>query len=391
MWKKSINWTGIQGWNYNIGDMVEKYQFPPERWSYGLTDDMLGKQGRLSQRGLLTKPTNLPNSEEKRPVALRERRAKFCEEVFSLRNDFRNGLLNETEYKQEANSLISKLEDNDEIYLRFLEGVEPISVDMGELGVQKANYVDLNFKDTDLTKPPIVYIPGISNDVNGTGEFALELALSSKRRIIMFTYPESPQGKVTKQFGKAVFKSSHFEAHVGFFKGAIEKVLGKDNNFDICGVSSGSIMASEISKDKYFAKRIEKINLIVPPGITGLNPFDIKKRIEMNNEALKKMDEDGSVGRLMVTNVKFLDRTKEDIKSAEWAFRFLALKMAQKYEWWKGMSEARVIVAKDDGVTYGIKNVSKLKDNPNLSLEIIDGGHEVPAVNPEKVIEKMDF
>lgn len=283
------------------------------------------------------------------------------------------------------------MEDSDEIYLRFLEGIEPIYVDMGKLGVQKANYVDLNLKDTDLTRPPIVYIPGISNDVNGTGEFALELALSSKRRVIMFTYPESPQGKVTKQFSKAVLKSKNFEAHVGFFKGAIEQVLGKDSNFDICGLSAGSIMASEISKDKNFAKRIRKINLIVPPGITGLNPFDIKKRLEMNNEALKKMEENGLVGRLMVTNVKFLDRTKEEINIAERTFKFLALKMARKYKWWEGMSEAKVIVAKGDGVTYGIKNVDKLKNNPNLSLEIIDGGHEVAAVNPIRVIEKMDF
>jgi len=80
--------------------MTEKYQFPQERWSYGLTDDMRGNQGKLSQRDLLTKPTILPNSNESRPVALRERRAEFCREIFSLRNAYRSGLLNERDYKQ---------------------------------------------------------------------------------------------------------------------------------------------------------------------------------------------------------------------------------------------------------------------------------------------------
>jgi hypothetical protein len=262
---------------------------------------------------------------------------------------------------------------------------------MGKLGVQEANYIDLKFKDTDLTKPPIIFIPGISNDVNGTGEFSLELALSSKRRVIMFTYPESPQGKVTNKFSRAVFKSGHFEAHVGFFKKAINQVVGENTGFDICGVSAGSIMVSGISKDKEFSDRIGKINLIVPPGLTAVNLLDIKKRLKMNNDSIKKIEEDGLVGRLMVTNVKFLDRTKEEINAAEWTFRFLTLKMAKKYNWWKGMDKARVIVAKGDGITYGIKNIDKLKSNPNLSLEIIDGGHEIAAVEPVRVIMKMDL
>lgn len=370
--------------------MTEKYQFPPEQWSYGLTEDMMGGQGKLSQRNLLTKPF------KDRTVAERMHRAEDYEAILNKRRELKEAIGNNDEkevfeLKTGIKNILDESKKRGEVYFNFLNGIRPISVDLGKLGVQEANYVDLSFKDTDLTKPPIVFIPGISNDVNGTGEFALELALSSKRRVVMFTYPESPQGKVTKQFSKAVLKSGQFEPHVRFFEGAIEQVLSKDGYFDFCGVSAGSIMVSEISKDKDFAKRIGKINLIVPPGITGLNPLDIKKRLEMNNEALKKMEEDGSVGRLMVTNVKFLDRTKEDINVAEWTFRFLTLKMAREYKWWEGMSEARIIVAKGDGVTYGIKNVDKLKDNPNLSLEIIDGGHEVVAVNPGRVIEKMDI
>lgn len=64
--------------------MTEKYHFPQERWSYGLTDDMLGKEGKLTKRGLLTRPINIQKSEVKRPVVLRERRAEFCKEVFRL-------------------------------------------------------------------------------------------------------------------------------------------------------------------------------------------------------------------------------------------------------------------------------------------------------------------
>jgi hypothetical protein len=370
--------------------MTEKYQFPPERWSYGLTDDMLGKQGKLSQRNLLTKPT------QDRTVAERMHRAENYEAILDKRRGLKQAISDDdieetSKLNLEIKNILNVAKSRGEIYFNFLNGIKPISVDIGKLGIQEANYVDLKFKDTDLTKPPIIFIPGISNDINGTGEFSLELALISKRRVIMFTYPESPQGKVTNKFARAVLKSGHFETHVDFFKKAINQVVGENTSFDICGVSAGSIMVSEISKDKKFSDRIDKINLIVPPGITAINPLDIKKRLKMNSDSIKKIEEDGSVGRLMVTNVKFLNRTKEDIKAAEWTFRFLTLKLTQEYKWWEGMDKARVIVAKGDGITYGIKNIDKLNSNPNLSLEVIDGGHEVAAVNPEEVIKKMVF
>lgn len=368
--------------------MVEK--FPAEKWAYGLYKDMQGNDGRLNERGLVTKMTIFPGSKENRPLALRMRRAKFVNDVFDLREDYGKGEISEEEYQQKISALENELKNNDEIYFNFLNRVRPISVDMGKLGVQEANYVDLSFSETDLTKPPIVFIPGISNDVNGSGEFALELALSSKRRVIMITYPESPQGKVSKQFPKAVFKSHNFGPHVEFFMGAINQVLGNDSKFDFASVSAGGIFVTEISKKKEMTDRIGKINIIVPPGMTGIRPLEVKKRLEMNNSSMQEMEKDGSVGRLMVINPKILDRSKEDIKNSGWAFKFLALKLTQEYKWWKGVDKkTRVIIAKSDGITDGIDNLDKLKSNLNLSVELVDGGHEVPAVRPEAVIEKM--
>lgn len=369
--------------------MVEEYRFPQERWSNGLGKDMLGNEGKLGQKGLITKITNFPGSEENRPVGLRVRRVEFYKNVSELRVKHKNGDIDNEGYQSEIGLLMNKLKNNDEIYFNFLEKVKPISVDMGELGVQEANYVDLSFSETDFEKPPIIYIPGISNDVDGSGEFALELALSSKRRVIMITYPESPQGKVAKPFPKAVLKSNNFEPHVNFFEKAIIQIIGDNIDFDMCGVSAGSIMISEISKDKNFADRIGVINLLVPPGITALNILDIKKRLKMESESTTKMEEDGSIGRLRVINPKILKRSKEDIRNSNWTLNFLALKLTQEYKWWEGMGKARIIIAKDDGITYGIKNIDKLRENPNLSIEIIDGGHNGPAVNSKAWVEKM--
>lgn len=365
------------------------FECPPRPYQYGLREEMSRNGlGKLTELGMATRKSNLPGSDEMRPVALRVDRADFCKTVTELREDLKSGELDKETYKTKIAYLQEGLENKDNVYLSFLEGVKPLMVDMGKLGTQRANYIDLSFEGTDLSKPPIVIIPGISNDLNGSGEFPLKLALKG-RRIILITYPESWHGKTTKEFAMAVGKSNNFQPHTDFFKLAINQILGDKTSFDICGLSAGAIMASEITKAKNFSDRIGKINLIVPAGITGINLFDVKKRMEMHQKSMKQQEEDGMLPKLVVTNLEFLERTKKEVKTSEWTFRFLTLKLMKEYKWWQGMKEARVIMCKDDGITYGIKNVRNLGSNPQLSIEIISGGHETPATNPDKVIEKM--
>jgi hypothetical protein len=355
-----------------------------------LGEDAVGDEGRLGQRHLLTKHVN-----DDRTVAERTHRAEDYKVILDKREDIAQAEDDKEKVfklRSEIRDVLSRAKNRREIYSNFLnpDNIKHFSVDMGELGIQEANYIDLSFSETDFKKPPIIYIPGISAGTDGSGELALEVALYLRRRIIILDYPESPQGKVTKAFHKAVSKSNNFGPHVEFFKKAINFAIGENLGFDFCGVSTGSIMASEISKDKNFANRIGLINLLVPPGLTKLRAADIKKRWKMESESTKKMEEDGSIGKKLVSNYKVLNRSKADVKATNRTLLALGLKLIKEYKWWEGMdSKARIIIARSDGITYGIKNIDKLKNNPNLSVEIVDGGHNELQTNAKVWIEKM--
>lgn len=371
--------------------MSEKsYQMP--EWNYGFIPDMEG-HNKLYSDGLVTRQSVIHEEvvETRRPLADRRERAIDFYEVMEKREELKNETDREkiSALKNEIKDVFSQAKKRERVYSAFLKS-KSISVDMGKLGVQKAEYVDLVTQDTDLDQSPIVLIPGISNDTWGGGEFPIELALFTKRRIIMITHPESWYGSVTENFMKAVWKSKKFEPHVQFFKSAINQVVGEETNFDICGVSAGAIISSEVIKDSDFSSRIGKKNLIVPPGIT---PFyeGFFKRIGMQTKSLDDQKKKNNLPKLMVTNETLLIKDKKKRELQNNTFLGMTFKLAQRYNWWQDLEEANVIIASRDAVTYGIKHVDKVRSNPNLKVHIIDGGHEIPGVEPEKVIEKMDL
>lgn len=374
--------------------MAEKeYAVPEMSWRYHMSKDMEG-QDEQYENGFVTSQSVIHEETEeiRRPLADRRERAIDFYEVMDKRNELRNETDEEKKsiLNDEIKDIFDHAKKRERVYSVFLKP-KKVSVDMQELGVQEANYVDLATKDTDLDQEPIVVIPGISNDIWGGGEFPIELALSTNRRIILITHPESWYGSVTKDFMKAVWKSNNFEPHVHFFKSAINQIVGEDTRFDICGVSAGAIITSEIIKDHEFLPRIGKKNLIVPPGITPAHEGFIK-RIIMQKKSFNEQKKKNNLPKLMVTNATSLIKDKEKKKFQKGTFLTMTYKLTKKYNWWKDIeTETNVIIARKDAITYGIKHVNEVISNPNLKVHIIDGGHEITGVEPEKAIEKMAF
>ena len=293
---------------------------------------------------------------------------------------------------ENAESFFSEADILKDLFDQFINERKEIEIDMGELGKQKSQYCCLTPKNNDLSKPPIVLIPGISNDLDSIGGLPIKLAASG-RRVIMIGYPESWMGKITKDFRNAVEKSEKFEPHVEFFKSVIENLLGFDNQIDMVGISTGSIIISELMKNKNFNLRINQSNLIIPPGLINVGSLDISMAKELL--ALVFSGKIKYMKRARVNNSIKIIKTVEDRKLSDSTYRALECKVRQKYDWQKSNlisgsgKKTEVIVCDQDQVTKAKKGIKELEKNKTLIIHRISGGHLTPGIEAKRVIEKM--
>jgi hypothetical protein len=389
---------------------LKEVELPEKLYRNGFSEDMGKKPGPLYNEGKVTYPTK-GKEKDKRPseqiekegeqkqhqrsVAERSDRVVLYSEVKKLSKEKKQAynLGNTEEVDRLKSKIWEVLKEGQTLdeYYAIHSRPDLISVDMGKLGIQKAEVVDYKTEDTDLDKDPIVILMGISADKGSAGVFGLRLAKETGRRVVMISHPDSWYGETTKEFAKAIKKSKNFGPHTAFFKAAINQILGEKANFDICGVSAGAIMASEIIKDKDFANRIGKKNFIVSPGITPLTIGNFFQRVYMLRKTIKQEKEEGSSLRLMISNIETIKKTKEQIRAKKKAGRAIFWKLAKRYPWWTELDEGNLIISNKDAITYGFKNIYKVMENPNIRIKMINGSHQIMATKWEEVIAKMDL
>lgn len=342
---------------------------------YPMMDNPIAKKG-FYRAGLITRESNLIGSESgKRPLAERMDRAEFLKEY--LKTDDR-------EKKKEILETASEL---DKVYVQFLQNQQEISVDIDGLGEQMARYVILEpSKPSD--QPPIILLPGISNDLEGIGELPIKLAVSG-RKVIEIAYPESWHGKVTKEFGDAVKKSDDYQPHTEFFKSAINKIAGENGRIDLWGVSTGSLISSNLLADNNFKQRINDAVLLVPPGEIDHKNFNIS----MGREALGTARKFWLSSKLSVSNSKKIDTSDEHRELMLHTFIPLKEKVIHRYPWWNRNLETGtgkktiVIIGEKDHVTEAKKGKKEIESNKTLNLySIKSGSHGTPSVESDMVI-----
>jgi len=389
--------------------MLEKpsFQHPEKIWTYGYAEDMIGK-GPLYEKGLATQKSLISRTKFERPLAERVDRAELFHEVIHERKNLRQEkdlekgkrskkFLEKVEekiqvIKERIGSIFDKSKKKDKIYAAFLD-TKTISTDLGNLGTQKIDYVDIKTEYTDSTKNPMFIIMGVGNDSNGLGVFPHELAMETDRRIIMLPQPDSYHGRVTGRFMLAELFSRKFEPHTKFFKSTIQEICEKENieRFDICGVSAGAVIASDLIKDEELGKKIDKKNLMVPPGITPIYENPIKRMI-MQARTIEDQRKKGKLPKTMVTDFTSVQKSWLDRIFQQGTFLIMALKLARRIPWWKDLKDTNIIIAREDAVTYGIKHIDKIaSSNPNLKIKIINGGHERHSVEPGDAIKALDL
>lgn len=354
-------------------------------WSWGSKSEAV--RGAAYNLGLTTKESNILGTEIDRPWGLLAERADIYKEIVENWGN-----------KEEKIKLLEKAKIIDNLFEQFLKNVKNVEVDMGTLGKQSSEYVELIPKGADLEEPPIIVVTGIANNYDGCAGFGIILAFLTNKKVVIFGHPESSHGKVTNKFAEAVEKSDNFGPHKEFFKSAINQVVGEETEIDICGVSAGSIIVTELMKDKNFNKKINQANLIAPPGEMEVKPQNVLKRLWMEGKALVADKQIKFWPKLIASDLKPAVKNETDWKAMKKTFKAMTDKLSHRYEWWKNDlisgkgNNTRVIIFKNDGVTLGIEGIGEIRrKNPNLELTTMDGGHGTGAIESEKVIKEMKF
>ncbi|MDD4938099.1 MAG: hypothetical protein PHX34_03765 [Candidatus Shapirobacteria bacterium] len=307
------------------------------------------------------------------------------------------------EKRNKIKSVLFEAKQLDKITKQFLNERKQISVNMGNLGIQGSNFVFLDGaerykeseEETEKRKklPPVVYIPGISGGLDSTGEFAIKLAMSG-RNVLAFTYPESWFGFCTREFGDAVAKSDNFDPHKTYFKKIILEKIRELNieKFDIYGVSTGSLIISELMKDEDIKSKIDQAVMIVPPGISkakNLNVGIIKELIKNSFNKIKLLP------KLSVYNKTSIVRNVDHRQNMLHTYMALQKNVVKEYNWQdqnlisSTNKKSIFIICKNDYVTNPMKNIGKIDGNQTIKYKVIKGGHATPTIEANRVINTI--
>jgi len=200
--------------------------------------------------------------ETERPVRTLYTRAKRAE----LYKQFKR-----TRNRENRQKIVQEAKERDQVLKEFLHQGD-VGVSRPEIGNAKARFAVVNppVEKEIKGEVPIVFIPGISNDLACVEQITQEAALSG-RKIAVIGYPSSFMGEASPEFLASCKESQNFKSHATFFEDAIKKIV-PDGNFELWGYSTGGpIVAEMLTDNKDFSERVTNAALIAPAGVVTQN------------------------------------------------------------------------------------------------------------------------
>jgi hypothetical protein len=382
----------VKNWFKKKEKNEDVHSYP--EWDYGSKSILGGKDLPILEKPLWFLRSKITRTGETlgmaNSFATRAEHARFYKEIRKERKKSRrtDDMAKKTESKERINAIVKEMVEFDDLSHKFLTERQEINVDMGELGTQSAMIVRIKPKNASPEKKPLVYVPGISTNVDGTGIFPIKLAMETGQEVIVIGHPESWFSKLTPEFVNKIKDSNNFEPHTKFFRSAIDTVLGETSEFDLCGLSAGTIITSELVKDETFNKRVGKISLIVPPGLADMTkPTNIFRGIRLFlRHELFKMNNPIYTGSIQTEAYEPM----ESVELRHTAYKNIRSKLAKKYEWWENENlnkgrKTKVILANHDEVTLGGVYGKKRIDKDKFDIKIVKGTHSVASYDPRRV------
>lgn len=311
-------------------------------------------------------------------------------------------LLNEHRSSQKGvdrEKVEEKIKNLREVNNQFTQQQKEMSVNLEGMGEMSARYVILNLNEAEAKPKSLIFlIPGISNDIEGSGMLGHRLALEG-HRVVILSYPESWHGKTTEEFGTAVEEDQTFEPHTQFFQQMIENITAEERldpngirgDLEIWGHSTGAVIAAKLLKIEKFKQSVRKAVLCSPAAcvdmrdgptlvLDGLRDylasiFDFKSFPHMNPS--------------IPTTVNKTDLERELMLKTHHALRDQVL---QKYPWWEDISldegEIFVVSAISDRVTQSKRALKEIRgSNPDLKIREVVGTHTLAITKPEEVLK----
>ncbi len=308
---------------------------------------------------------------------LRRVRAKLYKELKKIPHDQR----------ESRQAIFDEAHTRDNIEAQFLNQGN-VEVTLPNLGTQSSRFTVVELPESQkppeaANLPPIVFIPGISNDTAYGISLVEELALKG-RKVITLGYPESSLGNLTPEFAQASAESETYEPHTTYFKQAIDKLVG-DGPFDLWGHSTGSAVSGSLLADPEVSKRVNTAVLLSPASSVNQSDNSLNIGIVHDFMALKRDlpefskfafipqgGEKGSPKRLVYDSMLKHVRTKFDYTTSHV----------------KEGGKIIVVSSPNDRVVKSSDAAEDFKRNPQVKyLEMPNAYHATPTLKPDITIQ----
>ncbi len=304
---------------------------------------------------------------------------------------------------KDEEKVYNAVSDLDNVYRQFLNQGE-IKTELPKTGEQLARYTRITppkkRKERHRGKPPIVLLPGVSNDLECVETLATELPLLG-REVIVIGFPESYMGYVTPAFAEAVVESPTYASHVIFYKHAISQLTEEFAEIELWGFSTGSPIISQILHDESFQKKTKHAVLICPASSVQQTMKQLTLGIIHEYEVLFKRFT--SVPKYVWTIGRKQPDDPVQKKLKKQIIMTLLKRVATRLDLWhdaRVKENGRIIVVSSDKdhITKSSrvfrndqKTLQKINQyNPQLTvMNIPNGLHSTPLVDPKPVIEKV--
>ncbi|MBI2018156.1 hypothetical protein HYS96_00440 [Candidatus Daviesbacteria bacterium] len=302
--------------------------------------------------------------------------------------------------KEARISILLEAHARDEIAEQYLTQGE-VKVNIPGLGEQSARYTIMISPESRKTpntvlysNPPIFLIPGLSNDIDCVGALAQEIAYMG-RKVIVVGMPESIMGRITPEFAEAVSQTPGFGPHTKFFKGAINALVGENNQVELWGHSIGAVIIAEFLNDPKNRARVERAVLLNPASSANISEHSLNLGIlnELRNLLSRNLP------KYTLSNRGQMEQN--DLKAN--LTRIMLEKVCTLYQVWQNVrvrEGGRIIVysGQKDNLTRsyelfrGDKELEARLRQVNPQMEVIDdpnGFHSTVLIEPQKVISQV--
>lgn len=350
-------------------------------------DSIESLDGLFYQLGKITLPSRSSaqagtTPEIRRPLSVLRKRAELFEQFQATpRYD-----------KEGRQAILAEARARDLLATNFLNQSD-ITVNIPGFGEQSARFNRLepiSGIEREEGLPPIVIIPGISNDLGSIAPIAQEIALRG-REVISIGYPEGFMGTMTDAFVEEIARYKSFRPHADFFSAAVNH-LTSGTEIDLWGLSTGCAVTGYLLQEEAFQNQVRNAVLFAPAASVD------QSKVKMGMGVVREMGAlVGNIDVLPHTVITTGRKEQEDadqLRRRKVVFKALQDAVSKNCGVWDEMKvkeggEITYVVGGKDQITKCYLAVDEFKQNPQADVIVLpNAGHQMTMMGPH-IIDRV--